>query len=83
MVTFEDPVPMLEAIRLRTVPIAHADGADYYVDVSERCFREVKRSKVCVGFDSPVGRGMVADEGCTLITTGSTFFGRMSISHKA
>lgn len=57
MVELDDPVSVLEQVRLQSTPTVSFDGVDYHMDFFSRVFREVKRPRVCTLFESLAGRG--------------------------
>lgn len=63
MVELDDPVSVLDHVRLQSLAIVSFDGVDYHVDFFSLMFREVKRPGVCVGFESPIGRMILREIG--------------------
>ena len=61
MTDLDDPLPLLEVIRLRSVPIACVEDGIYYVDMAIKSFREVKRPRICLPFDSVCGRDIARE----------------------
>ena len=61
MTDLDDPLPLLEVIRLRSVPIVHVEDGVYYVDSATKSFREVKRPRICLPFDSVCGQDIARE----------------------
>lgn len=57
-IDLDTPLPILERIRLSTVPVVTIDGVDYYFDEAEQCFRDRQRPRICCAFDELSGRAL-------------------------